>query len=284
MSQRPEAANKVCPTKLGRKKATVPMRRSFPLSLGTLVLALTAYHVAGATAGNPYEGIVERNVFSLKPPPPPGPAPTATSPAVKMTLTGITTILGKKQALLCAQVPPLGPTQPAKQESYILAEGQRDGDIEVVSIDENAGVVKITNRGSPETLDFVNNGAKIVNTGPGPAGAPGMVAPQGGIPGQQPGGPGPGGMKSIPPRIPRTAPAEQPQPNLGMGGGQNSSANQFTHERQLTPDEQTIMMEVERERTRAQVEAGTAPPLPPTSITPEGAPGYIPPDAPTLPQ
>jgi hypothetical protein len=205
---------------------------------------------------------------------------------VKLTLTGITTSLGKKQALLSAQVPPLGPAQPAKQESYILAEGQRDGDIEVVSIDENAGVVKITNRGSPETLDFVNNGAKIVNTGPGPAaGAPGMVAPQGGIPGQQLGGPGPGGMKSIPPRIPRTANpgANQESPTFA---GQPPTSPLSSHERRLSPEEQTIMMEVERERTRPQVTEGLLPPLPPTELTPEGSPGFVPPsgDVPNLPQ
>src|SRR5947208_16694459 len=46
---------------------------------------------------NPYQGIVDRNVFGLKPPPPPPAPPEPPKPPVNITLTGITTVLGKKR-------------------------------------------------------------------------------------------------------------------------------------------------------------------------------------------
>ena len=99
-------------------------------------------------ADNPYlENITNRNVFSLKPiPPPPDPAELNKPKPSKITLTGIMTILGKKQALMKA--PPLPPSKPGeqpKEQSYILAEGQRDGEVEVLQIDEKEGTVKIAN-------------------------------------------------------------------------------------------------------------------------------------------
>jgi hypothetical protein len=233
---------------------TSPVRRIiFPSLAASLALIIAAPAVSGATAANPYLGIVERNVFSLKPPPPPGPPPETPKPASKLTLTGITTILNKKQALLTAAIPAIGTAQPAKQESYILAEGQRDGDVEVVSIDEIAGIVKVINRGLPETLDFVNNGAKIVSTGPGPGGVPGSapgVQPQG-IPAPQPGAI-PGGMRQIPPRVPRpTQPSGanpgQQQPGMGMtGGGPSPNAQPSQFNNSLNSDEQTALIELQR--------------------------------------
>jgi len=110
-----------------------------------------------------YQKIPERNIFNLrpqvtdtKPLPPEIPLP-------KITLTGITTLSGAKRALLETQAPagqakPAG--QPPKPGSYILAEGQREDEIEVVEIDENAGIVRVNNRGTPQTLDFVKNGTK----------------------------------------------------------------------------------------------------------------------------
>jgi hypothetical protein len=56
-----------------------------------------------------------------------------------------------------------------------------------------------------------------------------------------------GGSQSIPARPVRTA---EPPP--------------------LTYEEQIIMMEVERERTKDLVKAGEYPPLPPTELTPTG--------------
>jgi hypothetical protein len=76
--------------------------------------------VSAATAGNPYDLIVTRNVFSLlPPPPPPDPNPPAPEPAVKITLTGIMSVMNQQQALYKTS----GGGKPGEQ-SYMLAEGQ----------------------------------------------------------------------------------------------------------------------------------------------------------------
>ena len=110
---------------------------------------------AGASptsSGNPYHQIVERNVFGLRPPPParlePPPAPSP-----KVRLTGITTILGNKLALLKIQFP-AQPSKPVKEESCVLAEGQRDGLIEVLEINEKTAQVKVDNSGTVSVITF----------------------------------------------------------------------------------------------------------------------------------
>src|SRR5205809_329503 len=81
---------------------------------GGLALCLAANALTAEPQDNPYQSIVDRNVFALKPPPPP-PDPEATkAPPVKITLTGITTILGNKRALMKSPAPPGKPGEPAK--------------------------------------------------------------------------------------------------------------------------------------------------------------------------
>jgi hypothetical protein len=112
-----------------------------------VVLAATARAVSSDDAGNPYQSIVDHNVFALRPAPKPDdpslhPPPP---PPVKVELNGIMTIFGKPQAMIKAHLPAHAP-EPAKDDSYILSPGERDGDIEVVSIDPVAGTVKIKNQ------------------------------------------------------------------------------------------------------------------------------------------
>jgi len=131
---------------------------------GVLLGASTIVVTSLGAAENPYSAIVERNVFNLHAPPPPiNPADLIKkTPAPKITLTGITTILGKKVAFLTT--PPAKPG--AQPESFMLAEGQAQNEIEVKKIDEMAKIVEVSNHGEPETLDFETNGAK-------PSGLPG---------------------------------------------------------------------------------------------------------------
>src|SRR4051812_34475021 len=97
------------------------------LALGSFVLCTGAQAV---TSGDfPYEGITNRNVFNLKAPEPPRP-PEELHPPTKITLTGITTITGK-QAHMSEQPKPGQP-----MVYHDLAEGQAEGGIEVISIDE----------------------------------------------------------------------------------------------------------------------------------------------------
>src|SRR5438874_13058028 len=57
------------------------------------------------TSGNPYQGIVERNVFALKPPPAPQRPEDNKPPPPAIKLTGTTTTPGNKRDLRNAQVP-----------------------------------------------------------------------------------------------------------------------------------------------------------------------------------
>jgi hypothetical protein len=133
---------------------------------------------AGPAGASPYEAIVERNVFGLRPPPPP-PDPEANKPPPpKIMLQGITTILGNKRALLKMQMPPKPGEQPKGEQSFILAEGEREGDVEVLEIDDKTGIVKVKDFGTIMSLDFTNNGVKTASA-PTPGGPfkPGRFVP-----------------------------------------------------------------------------------------------------------
>jgi hypothetical protein len=149
--------------------------RKFGYAAGLLAVSIVS---SQAITDTPYQAIVDRNVFALKPPPPP---PTNNPDANKpppppITLTGITTILGSKRAFMSVNMP-AKPPEPAKVQSYMLMEGQRDGDIEVLEIDEKAGMVKVNEFGSITNLTWEKNGLKM--TGGQPAPAPN---PAGGVP------------------------------------------------------------------------------------------------------
>lgn len=123
-----------------------------------------------------YDVIPERNVFGLKPAQaePAQINPPAQLP--KITLTGITTILGNKRALM--KVHPVGvkPGEAANELSLILTEGQREGEIEVLQINENLGSVRVNNSGTVMTLTFERDGAKLPAT-PAAPGVPGVPGP-----------------------------------------------------------------------------------------------------------
>jgi hypothetical protein len=132
---------------------------------GIVTCSLVA--AAGATVlSNPYLEIPARNVFGLRPPqparvrPPPAPLP-------RIMLTGITTILGVKRALLRIQFP-ARPFQPAVVKSCILTEGQRDGPVEVLEIKEKTSQVKVDNSGTVSVITFEKASAP----------APGVATPR----------------------------------------------------------------------------------------------------------
>lgn len=145
---------------------------------GSVVVCIAAQAVTSEPQDNPYQSIVDRNVFALKPPPPPPDPEAAKPPPVKITLTGITTILGNKRALMKAPAPPGKPGEPAKPElSYILAPGQREGDVEVLDIDEVSGNVKLRNAGVEVTLNIDKDGPKLAPSASPVPGIPGAVPP-----------------------------------------------------------------------------------------------------------
>jgi len=243
------------------------------LVLGAGAIAADTADTAGSSS-NPYQGIVDRNVFALKPPPPPPDPDSIKPPTPKISLTGITTILGNKRALFKSEPTPGKAGQPAtKEESYMLAEGQRQGDVEVTSIDEIAGIVKLSYAGTPVTLDFTNNAAKAVAVAPPPpAGAPGVpgLPPPPGITVPVRGG-GPSGL-----RQPGT-PGNERRPirtggglgmapgQMGMGVAQMQTGMAAQQAPAISRDQQEVLIEAMREQ---QQNNPALPPLPPTSLTP----------------
>jgi hypothetical protein len=127
------------------------------------------------------------------------------------------------------------PPRPGEAErSFVLSEGQSQDGIEVLSIDEKRGCVQFNNQGELQTLMLHSNGATLDNR---------RV------------------LQAVPVGNPqlKTLPVQtKPQQPV-------SSA--------MSVAEQTILIEVERERTKSKVEAGTLPPLPPTPLTPPGSLG-----------
>ncbi len=129
--------------------------------LGLSLVVCGATHAKVLGPSNPYEIVVERNVFGLKPPPAPPEPPKP--PLPKITLTGMANILGKKTVLLKIPTPAAKPGAAPTERELLLNEGQRDGDLKVVKIDLKAATVDVVYDGIPMTLDFKDNG---VQSGP----------------------------------------------------------------------------------------------------------------------
>jgi hypothetical protein len=271
-------------------------------TLAGVALCTSGNAVTSDAPGNPYQGIVDRNVFGLKSPPPP-PDPEANKPPPpKIFLTGITTILGNKRALL-KTTPPPKPGEPAKEQSFTLGEGQREGEIEVLEINEKAGTVKVNDYGTITTLDFDKDGVKVAGgIPPAPGGA--AARPGGFVPGPaaNPFTPA-GGANALPRpmRLPTpTGAAASPAlggatpayaggvpayggstPGLTVGGTtvplSGSTAVQAQPQAQagsqLTAEQQFLMVEAERARLQQQGLSSKFPPIPPTPLTSELNPG-----------
>lgn len=151
---------------IGRMRANVP--GPLLVLVGLVVFGSPTLRASVADSPEHYQSIPQRNVFGLTVPStlvqtgaPPRQLP-------QLTLTGITTILGDKRALLKARQPNARTNQVTAEDSMILAEGQRAGPVEVLAIDESAGRVKVKNSGTVETLTFEANGPKpvVANTTP----------------------------------------------------------------------------------------------------------------------
>jgi hypothetical protein len=114
------------------------------------ILALVA-NVALA-ADHPYGGISARNVFNLAAPKPETSKPGEVFiPAPEYKLTGIAGFGSQKWALL-SKADPGKPAQP-----FVLRQGESDGAIEVLEIDEIASLVRIRNEGVLVELRFTTN-------------------------------------------------------------------------------------------------------------------------------
>ena len=272
-------------------------QRMLICTLAWVGLCASGNAVTSDASSSPYQSVVERNVFGLKPPPPP-PDPEANKPPPpKMFLQGITTFGGTKRALLKAQMPPKPGEPPKGEDSFVLAEGQREGDIEVLEINVKEGTVKVNDFGTVTTLDFEHNGIKTAAAAPVPGVAP---HPGGGfpIPGAKPYLPA-GGTQQFPVTRPMRLPsptgaaasfgaggatpmyASQTQ-GLGVGGSavplygtttpiqtqvQPQTAAQQAQS-QLPAEEQFLEVEAYREHLKQTGQNLVFPPIPPTPLTP----------------
>jgi hypothetical protein len=262
----------------------------------TLACLLCSLALCGAATAvaisseNPYQMVVERNVFALKPPAPPAPDPASIKPpAPKVILNGIITLLGNKRALL-KMTPPAAKGEQAKEQSYVLTEGQRDGDLEVIKIDEKAGMVTVNDFGTVTNITFDTNATKTASAPaamPMPTGAiPPPMMPAGFTP------PG-GGLRSLPTRTLRLPGAIGSPPGAGLQGPATGSPSAFSPEGgmptaayasvaqtqstasqpQVSPEEAMIMTEALREANKEAYQNGSAIPPPLTAVTPRGAAG-----------
>lgn len=228
-----------------------------------------------AAAGNPYLPIVARNVFALVPIPTVDPASLAppAEPPPKITPNGIMTLFGKVQVLFkVANKPPAG--QPAKEDSYVMGEGERQDEIEVVKIDGKAGLVTFNNHGTVQELALV--AAKSGGGAPAPGGvpgAPGFPLPRGASPTSGSGRFGRPPANADPNLTTRASANNGAAAGFGNAGnaGNSSSSRIYNPAAEttetLSPEAQVIMMEAQRAQWKEQGNPAAAI-IPPTPLTP----------------
>jgi hypothetical protein len=251
---------------------------------GGLALNIIARADDVVLPGDPYATVVARNIFGLNPPPQQITNPQDANPPVKITPNGIMTIFGEVQVLFKVAGTPKPGGPPSTDESYILSEGQRQDDIEVVKIDEKNSIVTFNNHGETQQLPLV---VTQPSSTPSPALAGGSTV----------GGPGAAGGRFSPGFVNPGGPGARARGGGAYGGGANSGGqgnsgnandgsnpsnvptrnNTFNAASQIpegmTPEVQAITIEANREITKQQVIQGELPPLPPTDLTPSDAVG-----------
>ena len=259
---------------------------------GTALLIGGQAAVQGDAKTNPYDLIVERNPFGLKPPPPPpdpNEAPKAPPPPLAtVELTGITSILSSKRALF--EIVP-GPGKPMIKP--ILSEGERVESIEVVSINVEKNEVVVKNGGTVTNLTF-----KVAKSTPSsPTGAvpppviPGLPPPaQTSLNNQNQQNQGGGGRYNVmvaggggtaAPALGGAPAYGGANPALGAGasalntgsgadGFRSIPSRKILSNNQVAPqmsaEEAVINVELNRELNKAS--GRVLPPLPPTPLTP----------------
>ena len=251
-----------------------------PIGKNLLLLAVVgfAFTSQAVTPDDRYNTIVERNIFRLTSPPVAPTVPTNNEALDrKIELSGFSLVNGEKKAWFIVQPKANSKDLPLY---FTLGEDQAQDFIKVVSISDDfsqeKGEVKIINAGNPMVLSFKQNSPKAVPGAAAPAPAPvaavnvntGVVAPQpsviynggganyggsygsSGRPVTVTGGsaspvgaiaqPSEGGLRTIPTRTLRMAPAA---------------------EAQIDPVAQRALMEIQQ--AHAQQTGTPLPPLPP---------------------
>ncbi len=244
-----------------------------------LMLAVTALAVTPDGQGNPYQGIVVRNVFALKPPPDPTAEASKvnTPPPPPIELQGISSMFGKQQVLFSATVPGGKPNEPPKKTSFMLAVGQSQDEIEVLAINEAAGTVKFRNHGVEEEKSLDKDSAKVVATAPVTP-FPGVVPGKPGVaPPMAVGAPNPAGGGNVTVLSSGAAMRNIPNiPSRTMRGPTTGGGISTTQQRALSPEEQILMMKAIQEVSSVpggnkllNPGSGYTPPMPPMPPMPQ---------------
>ena len=190
------------------------MKRFFKV-LAIAVVGTFIALVSKSDIPDKYQTILERNPFGLNPPPPPSTETNSAPPPVNVKLTGFGTIGGVKRAYFT--VPPKDPKDP---QLYLgLSEGERDNALEILSIADQDGEVRVKNSGVEMVLSLKANGFKPATVAPGVAVAPN---PPGGAPPQPGASPvyNPAAASSVVAGFNKQAPMpEVPQPQMQQPSG-----------------------------------------------------------------
>lgn len=116
----------------------------------TLLAGVAGFAALSAT--NPYDGISTRNVFGLRPKvDPPADTNQVSMPKPDFKLTGVAGFGDAKWVLLSKADPGKPP------QSFMMREGDREGSLEIVHVDELANLVQIRNDGALVELTFDTN-------------------------------------------------------------------------------------------------------------------------------
>ncbi len=121
-----------------------------------------------------YDKISDRNVFGLVSNPVYDTGNDSAPPAsAQVKLTGLTTVLGSKRAFFIVQQP--GAAK-GKDESYMLTVGQRQGDYQLLDIDEKAGTARLRTGTRVLVLNLPSPKLPTAPAEPPASQAPGSVA------------------------------------------------------------------------------------------------------------
>jgi hypothetical protein len=215
---------------------------------------------------NRYHVISQRNVFSLHDPPPHTNDPVPPRPLPRVKLTGIASLLGVKRAFFEVSPPAQPGKPPGKEQSFIIEEGERQGVIEVLQINERAATVTIKNDGVEAVLALDKS--------------PGLPSSPNGPP-----TPGMAGGSHIPPpgirpnMLDRRQSAEtEGRPNLHPLDFSQAAADAGPDPRQshslpttqsppdpdMSLEQKVLLTEIERQRMQPLIDHGLYPPIPDT--------------------
>ncbi len=161
-------------------------RRTLTALISGILAAAGSLQVQAEMKDNPYQVIVDRNPFGLRPIPPPAAPPDNTPPpppALDIKLTGITTLLGPSKVFLEFTDPQSKKVD--RPSAMLEGETYSKAGITVVAIDPENNRVKIKTGDAESWLDFEKNGIKPGST---PSTPP---VPHPGFPGATPGAPVP---------------------------------------------------------------------------------------------